>query len=127
MNAGVIKMDKYDAISPLDYRYYSGEIFEKLQPYLSENAAVNYQIKAEIALAKTLAEKKICSTKTAEEIEAAAKKVTASEVYEEEKRIKHNIRALVNCIRKKVSAEAKPYVHFTATSNDITSTSESMR
>ncbi|MBI2137226.1 adenylosuccinate lyase [Candidatus Woesearchaeota archaeon] len=120
-------MDKYDAISPLDYRYYTGEVFEKLQPYLSENAAVNYQIKAEIALAKTLAEKKICSAKIAEEIEAAAKKVTASEVYEEEKRIKHNIRALVNCIRKKVSESAKPYVHFTATSNDIISTAEALR
>ena len=34
---------------------------------------------------------------------------------------------MVNCIRKRVSDEAKPYVHFTATSNDIISTSESLR
>ncbi len=120
-------MDRYDAISPLDYRYYEGETFEKLQPYLSENAAVSYQLKVEVALAKTLAEKRICSEKIAREVESAAKKVTAAEVYEEERRIKHNIRALVNCIRRKVSDEAKPFVHFTATSNDITSTSEALR
>ena len=122
-------MDTFDSISPLDYRYYGGdkEIFEKLQPYLSETAAIRYQAMVEVALVKTLAEKKICSGKVAAEVEAAAAKVTAAEVYEEEKRIRHNIRALVNCIRKKVSEEAKPYVHLTATSNDIISTAESLR
>ncbi len=122
-------MDNFDAISPIDYRYYGGdkETFEKLQPFLSETAAIKYQIAAEVALVKTLAEKKICSVKIAEEVERAGKAVTAAEVYEEEKRIKHNIRALVNCIRNKVSPEAKPYIHFTATSNDIISTSESLR
>ncbi len=120
-------MDRYDAISPLDYRYYSGDTFEKLQPYLSENASISYQLKVEVALVRTLAEKRICSERVAKEVEVAAKKVTAAEVYEEESRIKHNIRALVNCIRRKVSDEAKPFVHFTATSNDIISTSEALR
>ena len=120
-------MDRHDSLSPLDYRYYSGSLFDSLQPYLSENAAINYQIKVEVALVKTLAERKLCSEKIAEEIEEASKKVTASEVYDEERRIKHNIRALVNCIRRKVSAQARPYVHFTATSNDIVSTSEALR
>lgn len=122
-------MDIFDSISPLDYRYYGGdaETFEKLLPYLSEQAAIKYQLRVEVALVKTLAEKKICSAKAAAEVEQAAQKITPAEVYEEEKRIKHNIRALVNCIRKKVSEETKPYVHFTATSNDIISTAESLR
>lgn len=120
-------MDKHDAISPLDYRYYTGEVFDRLQPYLSETAAINYLVKVEVALVKTLAEKKICSEKAAKEIEEAARKVTASDVYQEEERIKHNIRALVNCIRRNVSEQAKPFVHFTATSNDIISTAEAMR
>ncbi|MEK6837951.1 MAG: lyase family protein [Nanoarchaeota archaeon] len=122
-------MDIFDAISPLDYRYYGGdkEVFEKLQPYLSETAAIKYQLMVEVALVKTLAEKRICSRQVATEVEEAAKKVTAAEVYDEEKKIKHNIRALVNCIQRKVSNEARPYVHFTATSNDIISTAESLR
>ena len=121
-------MDIYDSLSPLDYRYYcSKEVFDKLQPYLSENASIKYQAKAETALAYALAENGICSMENAKEIEKAARAVTASEVYEEDARIKHNIRALVNCIRKKVSSNSKPFVHFTATSNDIVSTAESLR
>ncbi len=122
-------MDTFDAISPLDYRYYGGDkdVFDRLQPYLSETAAIKYQLMVEVALVKALAEKKLCDRKVAVEVEEAAKKVTATEVYEEESRIKHNIRALVNCIQKKVSEEAKPYVHFTATSNDIISTAEALR
>ncbi|MBI2664512.1 adenylosuccinate lyase [Candidatus Woesearchaeota archaeon] len=116
-------MNKFDAISPLDYRYYSDE----LKPYLSEEAAIRYQIKVEAALAKTLADNGICSQKAADEIEQAARSITAAEVYEEEQRIKHNIRALVNCIQRKVSDEAKPFVHLTATSNDIISTAEALR
>ena len=122
-------MDTFDAISPLDYRYYGGdkEVFEKLQPYLSETAAIKYQLMVEIALVKTLAEKRLCDRKVAAEVEEAAKRVTAAEVYDEEKKIKHNIRALVNCLQRKVSNETRPYVHFTATSNDIISTAESLR
>ena len=116
-------MDRHDAISPLDYRYYD----DRLQPYLSENASIKYQLAVEAALARTLAEKKVCSKKIAGDIEAAARKVTAEEVYEEEKKIKHNVRALTNCIRRKVSDGARPFVHLGATSNDIISTSEALR
>ena len=116
-------MDRHDAISPLDYRYYD----DRLKPYLSENASIEYQLRVEVALARTLADKKVCSKKAAEEIEAAAARVTAAEVYEEERKIKHNVRALTNCIRRNVSEGARPFVHIGATSNDIISTSESLR
>jgi len=53
--------------------------------------------------------------------------VTAEEVFEEEERIKHDIRALANCIRNKVSEEAKPFVHFLATSYDIVDTANALR
>ena len=119
----------FDAISPLDFRYYARneKIFQKLQPYLSENAMIRHMAKVEAALTNTLAKKGICSKKTAEEVERACKKVTAEEVYSEEDRLRHNVRALVNCIRNKVSDEAKPYVHFTATSHDIIATADALR
>lgn len=119
----------FDAISPLDFRYYSrnSSIFTKLQPYLSETAFVKYALKVEHALAKTLSKYKICSLKIAEEIEKACERVTPEEVYAEEDRIKHNMRALANCIRNKVSEEARPFVHFTATSYDIIATSDALR
>ena len=110
-------MDIYDSLSPLEYRYYRSKgVFDRLQPYLSETASVRYQAKVEAALAGILTEKNICSAESAEEIKKAADEVTAAEVYEEDARIKHNIRALANCIRRKVSSKARPFVHFTATS-----------
>ena len=123
------RINLFDAISPLDFRYYgrSRKIFEKLQPYLSESAFIRYALKVEAALTKTLAKNKICANKIAEEVEKACRQVTAEEVYAEEDRIKHNIRALANCIRNKVSEEAKPFVHFTSTSYDIIATADALR
>ena len=95
------RINLFDAISPLDFRYYgrNKRIFEKLQPYLSESAFIKYALKVESALASALAMNKICSQKTADEIEKACKQITPEQVYAEEDRIKHNIRALANCIR----------------------------
>lgn len=123
------KINIFDAISPLDYRYYgrNEEIFRKLQPYLSENAMIKHMAKVEAALTKVLAKHNICSEKIADEVEKACKKVTAEEVYLEEDKLKHNVRALANCIRNKVSNEAKPFVHFTATSHDIIATADALR
>ncbi|MDO8480625.1 MAG: lyase family protein [Nanoarchaeota archaeon] len=122
-------IDLFDTISPLDFRYYSRntQAFEALQPYLSETGFVRYLAKVESALAKVLAKQGICSEKIAKEIEKASLKVTAEEVYAEEDRIKHNIRALANAIRNKVSDEAKPYVHFTSTSHDIICSADAAR
>ena len=93
-------MDKFDAISPLDYRYGAGK---EIAEYLSENARVKYQARVEAALAKALAKNGICSRKIAKQIANAAMKVKAKDVYAEEKKIKHDIRALANMIRKRVS------------------------
>lgn len=119
----------FDTISPLDFRYYARNksAFEKLQPYLSEKAFVQYLAKVEAALTNVLAKKGICSKEIAEEIERASKEITAEEVYEEEDRIKHNIRAVANAIRKRVSNEAKPFVHFTSTSHDIICSADAAR
>ena len=119
----------FDNISPLDFRYYgrSEKVREKLRPYLSEEGAVRYMAKVEAALTRTLAKKGICGKSVADEVDRACKQVTAQEVYVEEDRIKHNIRALANSIRKRVSDKAKPYVHFTTTSHDIICTADAAR
>ena len=123
------KINLFDAISPLDFRYYgrNKKIFDKLQPYLSEAAFIGYALKTESALANALAKNKICSKKIADEIGKACRQVAPEQVYAEEDRIKHNIRALANCIRERVSEEAKPFVHFTATSYDIIATADALR
>src|SRR4051812_30720592 len=115
--------DIYDSLSPADYRYWDEEVAN----YLSENAFTKYKLAVELALVKALAKRKICSPSVVKEVEKACAQVTTAEIYEEEGRIKHDIRALVNCIRAKVSDKAKPYVHMTATSQDIIDTANAAR
>ncbi len=113
----------YDSIDPLDGRYFD----EVISKFLSERSRITYQAYVEVALAKTLAEFGICTTEIANEIEEAANKITAEAVAEEEKTTKHDVKALVNCIKNELSDNAKPYVHFGATSYDIVATALSLQ
>ncbi len=115
--------DVFDSISPIDYRYWDKEVAQ----YLSENGFTRYKLLVELALARVLYRCGICSKEVVKEVETACGQVTTAEVYEEEDRIRHDIRALVNCIRAKVSDSAKPYVHMTATSYDIIDTANAAR
>ena len=115
--------DQFDSLSPVDYRYWDEEVAK----YLSENGFTRYKLLVELALVRVLARRGICTEEIVREIETACGQVTTVEVYEEEDRIRHDIRALVNCIRAKVSNAAKPYIHMTATSNDIIDSSNAAR
>jgi adenylosuccinate lyase len=108
----------FDSIDPLDSRYFDAQAAK----YLSERARIAYQAYIEAALAQTLADFKICNRKVADEIEKSARAVEIEDVYKEEQITRHDIKALVNCIKKPISGQAKPYVHFGATSYDIIST-----
>ncbi len=115
--------NEFKLICPTDFRYPVAD----LEDFLTEDAFTKYKLKVEIALVKTLAKHGLCPQVAAREIEKATRSITTKEVYEEENRIKHDIRALVNVIRGKVSNKAKPYVHATATSFDIVDTANVLR
>lgn len=117
------KRDVFNNISPIDYRYWD----EELAKYLSENGFTRYKLLVELALIKVLHRRDICPKRVVKEVEAACGRVTTAEVYKEEKRIRHDVRALVNCIREKVSKKAKPFVHMTATSYDIIDSANAAR
>jgi adenylosuccinate lyase len=118
-----VKIDSFDDISPVDYRYWD----EDVAGYLSDKAYLRYKLKVELALVQALAKRKICSKDVVQEVEDAIGKVVPAEVLEEEGRVKHDIRAMVNVVRSKVSDAAKPYVHMTATSYDIIDTANAAR
>ena len=121
-------MNPFDAASPLDARYYFADagFYKRLHPYVSEKAQVRYLARVEAALAQTLSQFGLCPPTAAKEIAAAVDVVTPEEVYEEERRIQHNIRALVNSIRNRISESARPYVHLFATSADIMDTARAL-
>jgi adenylosuccinate lyase len=113
----------YNVLDPLDCRYFDAEVAK----YLSEESRIAYQAHVEAALAQTLADFKICTQAVADEIEVSARKVSADEVYKQEEVTKHDIKALVNVIKSRISDQAKPYVHYGATSNDIISTATALQ
>lgn len=115
--------DVYDSISPVDYRYWDKEVAS----FLSENGFTRYKCRVELALVKALQRRSKCSEDVVIQVECACENVTTEEVYTEEKRIGHDIRALVNCLGKKVSDEARRFVHMTATSFDISDTANAAR
>ncbi|MBI2409735.1 adenylosuccinate lyase [Candidatus Kaiserbacteria bacterium] len=115
--------DQFDCISPIDYRYWDEEVARQL----SENGFTRYKLLVELGLVKALNRHGVCADDAVAEIEAACTQVTTAEVYAEEERIHHDIRALVNCIRAKVSDAAKPYIHMTATSYDIIDSANAAR
>ncbi len=124
-----IFMSFFDAICPLDYRYYGTNptLMEELQPYLSEEAIIQCMARVEVALIEGFADEGICTQKHVEEVKKASPLIRAEEVYAEEKRIHHLVRALVNCFGKHVSPETKRFIHLIATSNDIVCTAEALR
>ncbi|MBX9681606.1 MAG: hypothetical protein K2X38_22855 [Gemmataceae bacterium] len=121
-------MNPFDSASPFDARYYFADkgFYERLHPYVSELSQIRYLARVEAAWAETLADHGVCSHEAAAEIAKACREIRPEDVYEEEARIQHNIRALVNCIQRSISDKAKPYVHLFATSADIMDTARAL-
>jgi adenylosuccinate lyase len=104
-------------IHPTDSRY----LVKELAQFLSEEALLRYKLRVEAAHAQALCKIGVCSSKVSEEISGAAKLeiVGLKEVGEMEKLLKHDVRAMVEVLRSKVSSEARRYVHLGLTSYDV--------
>ena len=122
-------MDILNCVSPLDYRYYlvDEKLFKELNPYVSHQAQITYQLKVELALVKAMANLGICPSSVATEVEKVINNITSQEILSEDKKIEHDIRALVRCIKNNVSQQAEPYIHLFVTSADIVDTGNACR
>jgi adenylosuccinate lyase len=121
--------DIFENLSPLDHRYWiaNRELFDSLSAILSEKAQVRCCARVEAALLLTHLELRGLSTPALESsILAAADSIDPAEVYEEEETTRHNIRALVNVLQRKVPTEHASLVHLGATSVDILDTARSL-
>ena len=117
-------------LSPLDHRYYLSNrtLFENLSEYLSEEAVVKYCIKVESALLETHIKMQIPdSEEIIKQIKNLENIITPEMVYEEEEKTNHNIRALVNVMKRNVPEEVSHFVHLGATSVDILDTAAALR
>jgi adenylosuccinate lyase len=121
--------DIFDNLSPLDHRYWiaNRELFDTLSSILSEKAQLRWCARVEAALLATHLELRgLADPELLASIEAAAESIDAGEVYEEEEKTRHNIRALVNVLQRKVRADIASLVHLGATSVDILDTAKAL-
>ena len=118
----------FSNLSPIDHRYRNTypDLYAQLGRYLDERAAVSYQIKAELALLKTHMLMRGKDLNCIEQ-ELSRVEIDPEEVYREEEKTRHNVRALVNVMVRKVPQAYRRYVHLGATSMDIVDTSNAMR
>ena len=104
-------------LSPLDHRYSLSDpqLFERLSSFLSENASVRYCLRVELALVKTLLSRVGRAAKGSGDkaglrpdaekpdtvdLDEVIEAISPKEVYDEEEKTHHNIRALVNVMKR---------------------------
>jgi adenylosuccinate lyase len=122
----------FQNISALDHRYSLSNpaLFSALSAILGEEASVTYSIRVEMALLRALLRRlppPLSGLAVDARLDAAAADITAEEVYTEEEKTRHNVRALVNVMKRHLPPEATPFVHLGATSVDILDTAAALR
>jgi adenylosuccinate lyase len=120
-------------LSPLDHRYSlsSPELFQSLSAILGEEASLRYCARVEMALLKALLHRMPALADVPADmgrrLDETVTQLDPEEVYAEEKKTQHNVRALVNVLKRHLPEEVRPYVHLGATSVDILDTASSLR
>jgi len=125
MEANLSARSIFSNISPLDHRYSLSEekLFKAMVPWISEEASVKACVKAEIALVIAhLTVRGKLTPALRKDLEKAGEEVDPAEVYAEEKKTRHNTRALVNVLKKKIPSNLAHLIHLGATSVDILDT-----
>jgi adenylosuccinate lyase len=113
-------------ILPIDSgRYGSNE----MRVIFEDEKRLRYQLDFEAAVAQAQAHIGMIPAQAAKEIAKGARsgKVTLARVSELEATSEHDTAALVEALSEQVLAEAKPWVHYGLTSNDIVDTSTCMQ
>ncbi len=124
-----MQRDIFLNISPLDGRYYrsNSKLLNELSNYLSEKSVIKYEAAVETAMIIVMERYGIVPDGSGEEMKKAYRAVTPEAVYEEEAKTRHNIRALVNVMQRYVGEDLAPFIHLSATSEDITGTAYALR
>jgi adenylosuccinate lyase len=107
-------------IHPTDQRY----LVKELVPFFSEEGFLEYKLKVEKAYVRALNKIGVCSDEIANEI--ITQEIDIAQVKQKEAILKHDIRALVEALRDKISNNAKPYVHLGLTSYDVVNTAQAL-
>ncbi len=125
----IVERDIYSNLSPLDARYYKSntKLLDEVSRYLSERSVIRYEALVEAAIITVMERNGVVPKGSSEKMKKACREIDPEAVYREEEITRHNIRALVRVLQRAVGSELSPFIHLTATSEDITGTASSLR
>jgi len=114
------------AILPIDTGRYGTAEMKKI---FSEQKKVDYQLQIEGAAAIAQSEIGVIPKAVGKKINQAANsgKITAKRIKQLEAKSDHDTAALVESLSEKCSKDARPWIHYGLTSNDLVDTSNSMQ
>jgi len=114
------------AILPIDSGRYGTPEMMKI---FSEQKKVDYQLQIEGAAAIAQSEIGVIPKAVGKKINQAANsgKITAKRIKQLEAKSDHDTAALVESLSEKCSKDARPWIHYGLTSNDLVDTSNSMQ
>jgi len=114
------------AILPIDSGRYGTKEMMKI---FSEQKKVDYQLEIEGAAAISQSEIGIIPQSVGKKILSAATsgKITAKRIKQLEAKSDHDTAALVESLSEKCTKDARPWIHYGLTSNDLVDTSNSMQ
>ena len=114
------------AILPIDSGRYGTKEMLKI---FNEQSKVDYQLAIEGAAAISQSEIKMIPKVVGANIFKASKskKITAKRIKQLEAKSDHDTAALVEALSEKCKADARPWVHYGLTSNDLVDTSNSLQ
>ena len=114
------------SILPIDSGRYGTE---KMLAIFKDQNKINCQLEIEAAVAISQSGIGLIPKKVGKEIERAAKsgKITVNRIKQLEAKSDHDTAALVEALSEKCKLEARPWIHYGLTSNDLVDTSNSMQ
>lgn len=114
------------AILPIDSGRYGSK---EMRDIFGDQRRLQYQLDFEAAAARVQAKIGMIPQAAAQQISAAARsgKVTLTRVAKLEAASEHDTAAVVEALSEQVQKNAKPWVHYGLTSNDVVDTSTSMQ
>jgi len=114
------------SILPIDSGRYGTK---EMIALFKEQKKINYQLEIEGATAVSQSEIGMISKAVGKEIQRASRsgKITVKRIKQLEAKSDHDTAALVEALSEKCKLEARPWVHYGLTSNDLVDTSNSMQ
>ena len=113
---------------PLIGRYIKGELAKEAGRLSDQHLYLHHCVKMELALLRALARRGLLEMSDVDRTEQdLLGKLSAEEIVEEENRVRHDLKAVVNVMARHSSEKVAPFIHLGATSYDILSNAHLLR